>query len=100
MISGTDALIAAIDKNRRTQIRVTMRDIKGVRVADVRMFERNGLGQSLPTTRGFSVRPDLLRGLIDGLTKAEEAAIADGLIVRVDNDLGRRAAAIASRYGD
>ncbi|MCX5579447.1 hypothetical protein [Kaistia terrae] len=75
----TDRAIATIPKNAREAIRVSLRDTKGRRAIDVRIFEDRGKGPE-QSPKGLSIRPDLIRAVIEGLQQAESAAAEEGLI--------------------
>ena len=75
-----DRPIATIWKNGREQIRIALRTFKSHRNVDVRVYVENGDEQPLPTSKGISIRPALLRPIIDALAKAESAARDEGLL--------------------
>jgi len=74
-----DRAIATIPKNAREAIRVSLRDMKGRRTIDVRIFEDRGKGP-VQSPKGVSIRPDLIRAVINALHEAEAAAVDEGLI--------------------
>jgi hypothetical protein len=74
-----DCLVATIPKNAREEFRLQVRTFKGHRSVDLRVFVSNGV-ELTPTPKGISIRPDLLRPVIDALLEAERVAEAEGLL--------------------
>jgi hypothetical protein len=73
--------IADLVKNARERLRVTFRDFKmGGRGIDLRVFVQNGQRVPMPTANGLSLKPKLIRPMIDALRKAEKQAVREGLI--------------------
>lgn len=75
-----DFQVADFAKNGRERIRVAVREYRGVRGIDIRVYATNSAAETVPTAKGVSVRPTLLRDLIGALQKAERALIDDGTI--------------------
>jgi hypothetical protein len=75
-----DRLVTTIRKNSREELRVAIRTFKGHRNVDVRVFAEDGRGDPRPTPKGVSIKPTLLRPVIEALEQAEQIAIAEGLI--------------------
>jgi hypothetical protein len=78
--SDADVPIATIRKNSREAMHVQLRTFKGYRSVDLRIFVLNGEGQPAPTAKGVSIRPAMLRDVIEALQAAERQAVAEGLI--------------------
>jgi hypothetical protein len=76
---SSDTDIATIRKNAREQIRVALRTFKGYRNVDLRVYVDNA-EETLPTSKGISIRPALLRPVIEALAKAERTARDEGLL--------------------
>jgi hypothetical protein len=75
----SDRHVAEILKNEREKICIALRDYRGHRFIDVRLYTASG-AEFFPTPKGISIRPDLLRSLIEALEAAKVAAIEEGLI--------------------
>lgn len=75
----TDRLIATIPKSRREDVRVALRDFRGRRAIDVRIFTETGQGRA-PSPKGLAVQPGQLKALIAALIDAERAAVEEGLL--------------------
>jgi hypothetical protein len=78
-MGAPDLTIATIAKNHRDEFRILLREFKGAKFIDVRLYTLDARGQLIPTRTGITVRPALLRAVIEALEKAEEAAKAEGL---------------------
>ena len=74
-----DIVIGAVSKNQREQLRVTLKSFSDLRQVDIRVF-KNVHGVDVGTPQGCTVKPARLRGLIEILERAEDAAKAEGLI--------------------
>jgi Transcriptional Coactivator p15 (PC4) len=68
--AGQDTVIGRVVRQRREEVRVTVRRANGRKLLDVRIWIENELGQLIPTPRGVSLRPaewTTLRQVLDGL---------------------------------
>jgi hypothetical protein len=72
--------VADVRKNARELIRIAIREFKGRRNVDLRTYFLGSDGAFLPTSKGVSLRPDLLPAVIRGLQDAEATARAEGLL--------------------
>jgi len=75
-----DLPIAELRKNGREVVRVAIREFHGCRNVDLRVYAENGRQEVVPTAKGLSIKPALLRPVIAALRKAELAAVAEGLL--------------------
>ncbi len=75
-----DLLIVDLPKNSRELVRVAIREFRGCRNVDLRVYAENGRQEVVPTAKGISIKPALLRPVIDALREAERVAVAEGLI--------------------
>lgn len=69
-------LVATIDKNAREQIRVAVRQYRGIVFVDVRTYAiiNGAVVQHRPTKKGVAVRPGRVAELIAGLQQALHVA--------------------------
>jgi hypothetical protein len=74
-----DIQIAEIPKNARERFNVAIRDFKGQRLVDLRVYASNGV-DVVPTPKGVAIKPASLRAIIEALQSAEQAAKREGLI--------------------
>lgn len=76
-----DRIVARIRENRISSLVVRLTSHRLGRFVDIRVYDdptyKRGFGA---TSVGISIRPDLLRSVIEALEKAEEAAIKEGLL--------------------
>jgi hypothetical protein len=75
-----DNIVGTIAKNKREELRVTLKSFSDLRQVDIRIF-KNVHGVDVGTPQGCTVRPARLRSLIEILERAEDAAKAEGLII-------------------
>ena len=66
--------IATIQKNRSSEIRVSLEKYKGVNLVDVRIFEALDGGDRRPTKRGISLVVTRIPALADAIQLALEEA--------------------------
>lgn len=64
--------VAAIPKNQREEIRVSVKTFKGYRFADARIYAAKEGGGWAPTAKGITARGDAIPALIKALAKAHE----------------------------
>jgi len=75
-----DLLIAEFPKNSRDLVRVAIREFRGCRNIDLRVYAENGRQEVVPTAKGISLKPALLRPVIAALREAERIAVIEGLL--------------------
>jgi hypothetical protein len=75
-----DQVIGSITKNKREEIRVSLRAFNDDRMWDVRVY-KNLHGTDIATAQGVTIRLSNIRCLIETLELAEAAAREEGLIV-------------------
>ncbi len=75
-----DLPVAELRKNGREVVRVAIREFHGCHNVDLRVYAENGRQEVVPTAKGISIKPALLRPVIDALREAERVAVAEGLI--------------------
>jgi hypothetical protein len=73
-----DVAIASLRKNGRETLRIQIREFKKRRFVDVRLFASNGV-EEVSTSKGVTIKPDLLRATIEALQEAERVAAERGL---------------------
>lgn len=74
-------IVARIRSDRLSSLVVRLAGHRLGRVVDVRVYADPSFKPGFAaTTVGVSIRPELLRSVIEALEKAEEAAIKEGLI--------------------
>ena len=78
-LNSQDIVLGSVKKNGREEFRVTLKSFSDLRLIDVRVFKNVG-GADVGTPQGVAVKPERLRGLIDILELAEDAAKAEGLV--------------------
>lgn len=76
----TDVLVARFDKNRREVFDVRIREFKGHRNVDFRVYAENSQGEFVPTSKGVSIKPGALRDVIRALYQAEAVAVREGIL--------------------
>ena len=77
----TDSVICGIiPKNRREQIRISLRSFQELRMVDVRLFKAMDGSKYTSTSQGCAFRPEKLRDLIDALERAKTIARTEGLL--------------------
>lgn len=72
----SDNVVYTFPKNRREEIRASLGEYRGHRLADVRVYVTDEDGTDIPTKKGVSVRfEDLpkLRAAVDALIAAAES---------------------------
>lgn len=74
-----DKQIATITKNTREDIRVMLREFKGHKLADLRVWATSADGDKIATSKGIGFKVTLLPELIAALRDAEAEARALGL---------------------
>jgi hypothetical protein len=80
-LESTPITIGELAKNKRERLRVQLKRYKGIDLVDVRVVAPYGEnGMYLGTSKGVSIRPALLRELIEILEAAETRARALGLL--------------------
>ena len=73
-------VIGAIEKNKREQIRISVRSFRELRMIDIRIFTNKTGYEYVGTTQGVTIKPQRLREVIEALERAETLARAEGLI--------------------
>ena len=66
--------IATFRKNAREEIRVSLDQIHGLTLVNMRTWYLSDGGEMWPGKQGLAVRPELLPELVQALTKAADAA--------------------------
>ncbi len=74
-----DIQIAEIHKNARERFNVALRDFKGHRLIDLRVYANNGVTMA-QTPKGVCIKPGSLRAVIEALEHAEQVAKREGLL--------------------
>ncbi|NIA67597.1 hypothetical protein HBA54_03240 [Pelagibius litoralis] len=72
--------IGAIGKNKREELLVTIGEIHGHRVVDVRIRFENDEGEMIATKKGVNLRIEALPGLIELLEDAQAQAMLRGWV--------------------
>jgi hypothetical protein len=67
-------LIEKIDAGRRQKILVTIREIKKIRMIDVRVHQTSEDGEMVATPAGVSLSPDQVEQMIELLKEAKKKA--------------------------
>ncbi len=75
-----DQLIATIEKSATSELRVQIREYRGVTFVDIRTYATSDATGKAPTHKGVTVPPDKVGELIEALQDAEAQARAAGLI--------------------
>jgi hypothetical protein len=75
-----DLQIATVRKNSREHFRIAIREFRGVRTVDLRVYALDTRGNPIATPKGIAVRPDLLDELIGALEAARSKARALGAV--------------------
>lgn len=75
----TDIAVAAIKKNQREEVRVGLKSYEGHRYIDLRIFADDG-NEHRPTKKGVTLKPALVRQLIEALEQVEMIARTEGLL--------------------
>ena len=71
----TEHLIAAIEKNTRESLRVTLDDFKGHRLVNMRVWFKANDGEMRPENSGIAIKIEKLEELLSALAKAKTEAI-------------------------
>ena len=72
-----DRLVYSFPKNSREEVRATLTTFKGLRLADIRVYQADENYVDHPTKNGIAPRVELLpklRAAVDALIAAERAA--------------------------
>ena len=69
-------LIGKLDIRRRQKILVTIREIKKIKMIDLRVYETSEDGEMVPTPAGFSFSPDQVEQAI-ALLKGADRRVAE-----------------------
>jgi hypothetical protein len=69
-------LIARVRKNSREEFRIAIRQFKNFRGVDLRVFQLNGKGDYVESTRAIAMRLDAIPKIVDALLLA--ARVAEG----------------------
>jgi Transcriptional Coactivator p15 (PC4) len=77
-----DLHIATVTKNSREEIRVSLKEYKGTRFLDLRIFvtANDGSEARHPTAKGVAVNPARIDELMDALAQARAEALRLGLL--------------------
>lgn len=76
-----EEVVATVEKNRREEIRIALREYEGRDLCDVRVFAEPYAGDEwIATKKGISMVVAKLPALIAALQRAEAVARANGLI--------------------
>ena len=67
-------LIGKLDVRRRQKILVTIREIKKIKMIDVRVYETSEDGEMVATPAGVSLSPDQVEQVIELLKEAKRKA--------------------------
>jgi hypothetical protein len=70
-----DTLIGSVSRQRREEIRVSVRQVQGVRWLDLRIFYESETGEMKPSQRGVSLSPNEwkeLRSVLQKLHREKE----------------------------
>lgn len=76
----SDRLIATCAKGSRQEFRLTLKKFNGGRKFELRIFEKNALGEFMPTKRRIVLSPAVVRSVIGILEKGEDFALDEGLL--------------------
>jgi hypothetical protein len=74
-----DITVATLRKNARESIRVLLREFKGRRFLDIRLFASNGV-EEVATKSGIAIRPELIQPVREALEEAERLAKEKGML--------------------
>ena len=72
--------IFTIQKNRKEQLRIRLREYNGHPLLDLRVFEPDSTGRLKASTRGVSVNVRLIGEIIEGLEQARGEFQRGGLL--------------------
>ena len=72
--------VFTIQKNRKEQLRVRLREYNGHQPLDVRVFEPDSTGKLKASTRGIAISVQKIDELIEGLQQARGEFARGGLI--------------------
>ena len=67
-------LIGKLDARTRQKILVTIREIKKIKMIDLRVYETSEDGEMVPTPAGVSLSPDQVEQVIELLKEAKRKA--------------------------
>ena len=67
-------LIGKLDMRRRQKILVTIREIKKIKMIDLRVYETSEDGEMVATPAGVSLSPDQVEQVIELLKEAKRKA--------------------------
>lgn len=70
------AVVYRFPKNAREEVRATLSTFRGHRIADVRVYIADEVGDAIPTRKGLSIRIEELPALRDAVDALLEAAAA------------------------
>ena len=70
-------LIGKIDARTRQKILVTIREIKKIKMIDVRVHETSEDGEMVPTPAGISLPPDQVEQVIELLKEAKRRVVEE-----------------------
>jgi hypothetical protein len=77
---SADRLIATCAKGSRQEFRITLKNFRYGRKFELGIFEKNGLGEFMPTKRRVLIAPADIHDVIGILKKTEDFALDEGLI--------------------
>lgn len=77
---GDDILIGSFRKSSTEEVRVIVREFKGLVLVDARVFMIGGAMTKGPTKKGLAIQASQLGDLIPLLRKAHTRALQSGLI--------------------
>jgi hypothetical protein len=82
---SSDIIIAEIPKGASQNVIVAIREFKGARFVDLRLHVLERGGSSFrPSTKGITLRPEMLPAMVTAMQKAERIAREAGLL---DDDI-------------
>lgn len=79
-----DVEIATVRKNAREQFLVAIREFRGRRMIDLRVYADNGQ-DLVPTPKGVAVKPESLGEIIAALIEAQARAQALGMLGKTED---------------
>lgn len=77
-MADADALLAAMAKNSKEELRISRTVFKGFDLISLRVFYQAEDGSMRPGKAGLAIRREKLRDLIDALSKAERLVSSGG----------------------
>ena len=75
-----DRIFATITTRRGEELRIALSQFKGRTFPAVRIGYADDNGEMRPSGKGINIKVELLPDIADGITKAFEAAHAEGLL--------------------